>query len=224
MFASSIEHVAFAMYSSSIVNRDMRVASCFSQATRHFPRKNDPPLVLILLSILPTQYASTYVIRVNSSLFVYYKPKSSVPFRYLKILFTSCTCVSFGVYWNLETNPTTFIIFGLDVATYSRLPTIDFYRVWLDFRGLPSLLSLQLVIMGILTGLQSFILNFLSVSFMYLLKEMNMPLPDWEIYRLIKNDSSPSMDVSNSFFISSSNFWLKLLILLQKWCHLHKPK
>jgi hypothetical protein len=66
--------------------------------------------------------------------FGYHNPKSSVPLRYLKILFTTNTCDSFGVARNRATCQTSSITSGLDVVTYSKIPIIDLYFLWsIDF-------------------------------------------------------------------------------------------
>jgi hypothetical protein len=71
---------------------DIDIEVCFSinHDTRQFPRKNAPPLVLFLSSILPAQSTYVYAIRVKSLFLEYHKPKYNVPFIYLNILFTSC--------------------------------------------------------------------------------------------------------------------------------------
>ena len=135
----------------------------------------------------------------------YHKPKSNVPFKYLKILFIFCTCVSFSVAWNLVTNHVAYIMSSLEAITYSRLPIIDLYRVWFTSFDSSSLLNLQLVIMAMLIGLQFSISNFFNTSLMYLVCEINMPLLDHLIYNPRKNDNSPSKDISNSFCISLEN-------------------
>ena len=107
--------------------------------------------------------------------FGYHNPNSSVPLRYLKILFTTNTCDSFGASWNHASYPTAFITSSLDVITYSRLPIIDLYCLWsVDFES-SSLLNLQLVCMGVITGLQSSITNLFSISLIYLVWEIKFP-------------------------------------------------
>ena len=53
---------------------------------------------------------------------------------------------------------------------------------------------------------------------------MNIPLLDWEIYNPIYNDNSPSMDISNYFFISLQFFGSFYHHYFQIWCHPHKPQ
>ena len=99
--------------------------------------------------------------------------------RYLEILFTAKTCDLFGAAWNHATCATTCITFGLDVVTYSRLPIIDLYFLRsVDFES-STLLNLQLVCMGVITGLQYSILNLFSISLIYLVWEIKNPWFLW---------------------------------------------
>jgi hypothetical protein len=77
------------MYSSYAVDSDVDVYFLLRHATKHFPRKNSPPLVLFLSSILPAQPASVYAVRLKSLSFGYYNPSSKVLLRYMNILFTT---------------------------------------------------------------------------------------------------------------------------------------
>ena len=103
------------MYSESSVDSDVDVCFLLSHATMHSPRKNDPPLVLFLSSILPTQYLLVYAVRLKYLSFGYYNPSSKVPLRYLNILFTSFKWVSLGGDWNFSMSPTTCMMSGLGV-------------------------------------------------------------------------------------------------------------
>ena len=76
--------------------REIDSCSLLNQNTRLFPKKNAPPLVLFLSSRLPTQYAYVYSIRVKPFFAGYHKPISKILFRYMKIVFTTCTYDSFG--------------------------------------------------------------------------------------------------------------------------------
>jgi hypothetical protein len=76
------------MYSASVVDSDVDVCFLLSHATRHFPKKKSPPLVLFLSSILPAQSTSVYAVRLNYLSFGYHNPSSKVPLRYMNILFT----------------------------------------------------------------------------------------------------------------------------------------
>jgi hypothetical protein len=93
-----VKHEEVAIYPDFVVDSDMDGCFSLSHDTRHFPRKNAPPLVLFLSSTLPTQSTSVYAVNVKSYVFGYHNPKSNVPLRYLKILLTSFICVSLGVY------------------------------------------------------------------------------------------------------------------------------
>jgi hypothetical protein len=72
--------------SNIVVDSDVNVCFLLSHATKHFPRKNDPPLVLFLSSILPVQSASVYAFNVNYFYLGYHNPNSKVPLRYLDII------------------------------------------------------------------------------------------------------------------------------------------
>lgn len=104
----------------------------------------------------------------------------------------------------METIPTTYMIFNLDIVTYKKLPTIDWYKVLSTGVDSTSLLNLHLVIIGVALGLQSSILNLLNISFTYLCCEIKIPLFVWTIYNPEKKDNSPNIDISNSYFIA---FW-----------------
>jgi len=126
----------------------------------------------------------------------------------MRILFTARTCDSFGVASNRATCPTAYITSSLDVVMQSKLPIIDLYCIWsVDFES-SSLLNLQLVCIGVLTGLQSYIPNLFIISLIYLVWEIKMPWFIWHIWKPKKKDSSPSNDISNSLCISFENLWL----------------
>jgi hypothetical protein len=67
---------------------------------------------------------------------------------------------------------------SLDVVTYSRMPIIYPYSVLFSSKYSSCLLNLHHVIMGVLTGAQSSILNLFNISLIYLVYEMNIPLMD----------------------------------------------
>jgi hypothetical protein len=75
--------------------------------------------------MLPPQSLSVYPRSLKSSEVEYIIPKSLVPFTYLIILFHAFQCDSFGVSMNLEIRPTPYIILGLVVVIYIRLPTVE---------------------------------------------------------------------------------------------------
>ena len=70
---------------------DREIEDCFLliQATSDSPKKNALPLVLFMSSILPSQSTYEYDFNVNESFLGYHKPRSMVPFKYMKILFTA---------------------------------------------------------------------------------------------------------------------------------------
>jgi hypothetical protein len=66
------------IYITSSVDSDINVCFLLSHDTRHFPRKNAPPLVLFLSTTLPAQSASVYAFNVKYFVFGYHNPKSKV--------------------------------------------------------------------------------------------------------------------------------------------------
>ena len=74
-----VQQNATKMYFSSIVESDVDVCFLLNQATRHFPKKNAPPLVLFLSSMLQAQSVSVYAVRLKSLSFGYHNPSSRVP-------------------------------------------------------------------------------------------------------------------------------------------------
>jgi len=118
--------------------------------------------IIPYLFLKTAQSTSVYAIGVKYSPLEYHKPKSKVPFRHLNIIFISCTWVSFGAIWNCATNPTSYIMYGLDAITYSRLTIIDLYNVSFASRDSSFFINLQPVTIGVLTSVQSSILNFFN--------------------------------------------------------------
>ena len=82
-----MQHAAAAIYSASAVDREIEDCFLLIQKTSDSPKENALPLVLFLSSILPAQSTSEYDFNVKESLLGYHKPRSMVPFKYLKILF-----------------------------------------------------------------------------------------------------------------------------------------
>ena len=133
-------------------------------------------------------------------------------------------CDSFGAAWNLATCPTACITSGQEAITYRRLPIINLYNLWSTSLDESSMLNLQPVTIGIRRGLQSSILNFLSISLMYLAWHINIPFSCWDIWSLKKYVSSPSKDISNSLCIFVENFLLSRSSLHQILYHPHIPQ
>jgi hypothetical protein len=67
------------MYSSSVVESDVDVCFLLDHATIIFTKKNSPPLVIFLSSMLPAQSASVYAVRLKSLSLGYHNPISRVP-------------------------------------------------------------------------------------------------------------------------------------------------
>ena len=88
-----MQHDVAAIDSAFAVESEMEDCFLLDHDTKQFSRKNVAPLVLFRSSTLPAQSTSVNSFKVKSCLFGYHKPYSIVPFRYLKILFTTVTCV-----------------------------------------------------------------------------------------------------------------------------------
>lgn len=157
-----------------------------------------------------------YVFKVKYFLLEYHDSKSILPFRYLNIIFSTCIWVSFGVDWNLVTNTTTYIIAGIEVGKYNKLPITYLYIVWFASWYSSSFLNIHHVTIWFLSGAQFSMPSFFRISFKYLVWEMNIPLSYWETWNPRKNDSSPSMVISKSFCISTTKFWHIWSTSLQK--------
>jgi hypothetical protein len=74
-----VQQDATTMYYASVVESDVDVCFLLDHATRLFPKKNAPPLVIFLSSMLPAQSASVYAVRLKSLSFGYHNPSSRVP-------------------------------------------------------------------------------------------------------------------------------------------------
>ena len=79
MKRTCVQQDAIILYSSFALDSDVDVCFLLIHATKHFPKKNAPPLVLFLSSILLPQSASVYAVRLKSLSFGYHNPSSRVP-------------------------------------------------------------------------------------------------------------------------------------------------
>ena len=139
-----------------------------------------------------------------------------MPLTYRIIILTAIIWDYFGAGWNLTTCLTSYITSGREVVTYRRIPIIDLYNLWSTSFDESSKINLQHVTIGVRTGLQSSILNFLSISLMYLVWYINIHLSCWDIWSPKKYVSSPSRHISNSLCIFVEFFLLNLSSLLPK--------
>jgi hypothetical protein len=83
-----VQQDATMMYSASVADSYADVCFLLLHATRNFPKKNSPSLVLFLSSILPSQSALVYAVRLNFLSFGYLNISSKVPLKYINIIFT----------------------------------------------------------------------------------------------------------------------------------------
>ena len=82
-----MEHSVAAIYSTSVVDKEIEVCFLLFQASSDSPKNKAHPLVLFLSSTQPTQYESESAFMENVFLQGYHNTRSMVPFKYLKILF-----------------------------------------------------------------------------------------------------------------------------------------
>jgi hypothetical protein len=128
--------------------------------------------------MLPPQSLSVYLVSQKSSEVKYLMPKYFVPFTYLKILFPAFQCDSFGVSMNLQIRLTPYIISGLVVVGYIRLPTSLLNSVGSTLEPLSSLLNFDIVMTCVGAYLKFIILNLFNISCAYLDCEINIPVLD----------------------------------------------
>jgi hypothetical protein len=74
-----VQQDATTMCYASTIDSDVDVCLFFDHATTLFPKKNVPPLVISLSSMLAAQSALAYVVRLNYLSFGYHNPSSRVP-------------------------------------------------------------------------------------------------------------------------------------------------
>lgn len=146
-----------------------------TEDTKKFPKNNVAPKVRFLSSILPSQSASSIGLQLILSYFSIPHSILSCPWRYLKILFTTMTWLSWGKSWNLATRATTYIMFGLEAMRYNKIPMIYLYLVLFTIGVSFPLHNLQPITIVVLTELQSSSRNFFKVSRRYLDWEINTP-------------------------------------------------
>ena len=103
----------------------------------------------------------------------YIIPRSFVPLTYLRILLPAFQCESFGDSMNLEIRLTPYIMSGLVVVKYIRLPTSLLNSV-----GSIVDPSSSLLITGVGAVLQLDILNIFKTSLPYFVCDIKIPLSD----------------------------------------------
>ena len=121
-----------------------------------------------------------------------------VPLTYLRILLPACQCKSFGDSMNLEIRLTPYMMYGLVVVKYIRLPTILLNSVGSTVDPSSSLLNFKPVIIGVGDVLQLDILNIFKNSLAYLDCDINIPLSYYWNSMPRKNFISPKSIISNS--------------------------
>jgi hypothetical protein len=125
--------------------------------------------------MFPPQSLSMYPVSLKSSEVEYIIPKSLVPFTYLKIIVLAFQCDSFGVSMNLEMRLTPYIISGLVVVKYIRLPTNLLNIVGSTLDPSSSLFNFNHVMTGVGATLEFIILTLFNISCAYLDCEINIP-------------------------------------------------
>ena len=81
------QHKPIAIYSTSIVDKSTKFCFLLCHETNEWTKKWHVSLVLFLSTLQPVKSAYGKPINLKLSLLGYYKPKSIVPFMYLRILF-----------------------------------------------------------------------------------------------------------------------------------------
>jgi hypothetical protein len=130
-------------------------------------------VVLLLLSLSPAIYESTYPYRKVSK-----PPKHNacvvVPLKYLRIHFTTSQCSLPRLFIYLLTTPTACAISGLvQTIAYIKLPTgdeygtLDMYSISSCVLGHISLINLKWLAKGVLTGFAFCILNLSNTFSVY---------------------------------------------------------
>ena len=83
------QHKPVAMYSASAVDKANEFCFLLCHETSECPRKCQVSLVLFLLTLQPAKLAFEYPINSKLSPLGYHRPMSIVPFKYLRIRFTT---------------------------------------------------------------------------------------------------------------------------------------
>ena len=105
-------------------------------------------------------------------------PRYFVPLTYLRMLLPTYQCESFGDSINLEIRLTPYIMSGLVVVKYIRLPTSLLNSVGSTVDPSSSLLNFKHVITGIEAVLKLDMLNLFKTSLAYLDYDIKIPLLD----------------------------------------------
>ena len=169
------------------------------------PKWNVYSEVIFLSSMLPPQSPSVYPISLKSFEVEYIMPKSFVPFTNLGKKISAFQWDSFGVSMNFEIMLTPYIISGLVVVRYIRLPTILLNSVGSTLDPSSSLLNFNHVMTGVGDALEFFMLNLFIISCAYLDCEINISVLDWWTSIPRKYLISPNLVISNSFFMTDLN-------------------
>jgi hypothetical protein len=155
--------------------------------------------------MLPPQSLSVYPVSLKSSEVEYFMPKYFLPFTYLMILFLAFQCDYFGFSMNLEIRLTPYIMSGLVVVRYIRLPTSLLNSVGSTLDPLSSLLSFNPVMTGVGAAFEFTILNLFNISCAYLDYEINISVLDCCTSILRKYLISLKSVISNSSFMTVLN-------------------
>jgi hypothetical protein len=100
---------------------------------------------------------------------------------------------------------------GLVAIKYRSDPIMLRYSFWSTCLPSSSALRAVVVLIGVAMALESSILNFLTMSLVYLTWCMNVPSFDCLFWRPRKKCNSPLMLISNSLLMSSANLATKEL-------------
>ena len=109
----------------------------------------------------------------------YIIPRYFVPLTYLIILLPTCQCESFGDSMNLEIRLTPYMMFGLVIVKYIRMPTTLLNNVGSIVDPSSSLLNFKLVITGVGDDLQLDILNIFKTVLACLACDIEIPLSNY---------------------------------------------
>ena len=151
-------------------------------------------LVLFLSTLQPIKLTFEKLINSKLLLLRHHKPMSIVPFKYLRIPFTTLKWDYLRQYWNLAHNHTLYIISGLLGVKYSKKSIIPLYIVGSIDLPFSSLSSLMDELIGVFIVLDSSMLNLLRRSLMYFASLMNVPSSNYLIW-------SPKKKLSSLFML-----------------------
>ena len=132
---------------------------------------------------LPITYVASIVTSSLSNEFKiseveYIMPRYFVPLTYPIILLPSCQCESFCDSMNLEIKLTPYMVYGIVVFKYIRLPTSLLNNVGSIVDPPSSLLNFKPVITGVGVVLQLDMLNLFKTSLAYFVCDIKIPLSE----------------------------------------------